>query len=135
MADTVEKQLSDAAFGGCASEVSSLLRNNPEINVNWTNDYNWTLLHVASYRGRVEVVKLLLAHLAIDVNVKNDEGQTPLSFGCEKGRVSVVRVRLKDPRVDVTLDPGDALHCGTHRIEDIKRDLSGSLQVVETWET
>ena len=120
--------MSDAAFDGCASEVSSLLRNNP--------DYNWTLLHVASYRGRVEVVKLLLAHLAIDVNVKNDEGQTPLSFGCEKGRVSVVRVRLKDPRVDVTLDdPGDALHCGTHRIEDIKRDLSGSLQVVETWET
>jgi len=34
MSDPVEKKLFDAAENGCASEVSALLRDYPEINVN-----------------------------------------------------------------------------------------------------
>ena len=106
MADPVEKKLYNAAEGGNASEVSSLLRDHPEINVNWTDpDYTqWTALHVASIRGHAEVVKLLLAHPDVDVNIKDDGGQTPFSLGCLRGEVSVVEVLLKDPRVNVTLD-------------------------------
>ena len=107
MSDSVGKNLYDAADNGRVSEVSSLLRDNPDINVNWTSDSQWTFLHTASRNGYVEVVKLLLAHPAIDVRVKNYIGQTPLSFACEKGQVSVVELLLKDPRVDVTLDDND----------------------------
>ena len=104
MSDPVEKILIEAATDGLVSEVSSLLKNNPEINVNWTDSTRWTPLHAASSRGHVEVVKLLLAHPNIDVNSRKYYGQTPLSLGCENGHVSVVRSLLKDPRVDVTLD-------------------------------
>ena len=92
MDNTVGSQLLDAARDGRVSEVSSLLSDQPEINVNWTNEDHWTPLSVASLRGHVEVVKLLLAHPNINVNLKNCGGQTPLSKGCQYGQVSVVEV-------------------------------------------
>ena len=105
MSDSVEKQLYFAAGYNRASEVSSILRDNPNFNVNQAHDENkWTSLHNASLNGHVEVVKLLLAHPNIDVNLKCSNGQTPFSFGCEEGQVSVVEVLLKDPRVNVILD-------------------------------
>ena len=98
----------DAAEGGRASEVSSLLRDHPEINVNHSNDtLQRTALHIASLNGREEVVKRLLAHPDINVNVRDRGGLTPISFGCYYGQVSVVRELLKDPRVDITLEDND----------------------------
>jgi len=100
----LEKQLYKAAEDDNFSEASSPLRDHPEINVNWTDEYQWTPLHTASYSGHVEVVKLLLAHPDIDVNLKESSGLTTLSFGCYCDHVSVVEVLLKDPRVDVSLE-------------------------------
>jgi len=85
-------------------KIQSLLRDNPDINVNWAVFAQWTALHAACWSGQVEVVKLLLAHPDINVNLKDNVGQTPFSLCCERGHVSVVQVLLKDPRVDVTLD-------------------------------
>jgi len=104
MSDPVEKILHFAAEKGRVSEVSSVLRDHPEINVNRTNEYQWTPLHAAAFNGRVEVVKLLLAHPDINVNMKNIYGATCLSLSCLNDSVSVVRMLLEDPRVDVTLD-------------------------------
>jgi len=106
MSDPVEQKLYDAARAGRASEVSSLLRDYPEINVNWTNDIQWTALHAASFKGHAEAVKLLLAHPDIKVNLKNDDGQTPLSLACE-GSMDVFRLLWKDPHIDVTLEDRD----------------------------
>jgi len=103
MSASVEEKLYEAVWDGRAFEVSSLLRDYPEINVNWT-DNHWTPLHITSFFGFVEVVKLLLAHPHIDVNLENDDGQTPLLLACHSGNESVFEVLLKDPRVDVTLD-------------------------------
>ena len=105
MSDPVGEKFYVAAEAGRVAEVSCVLRDHPEINVNWTNtDTLWTPLHIASLNGHVEVVKLLLDHPAIDVNMKNNQGPTPFSNGCYRGYVSIVRLLLKDPRVDVTLD-------------------------------
>ena len=104
MSDPVERKLFDATWKGLASEVSSLWSDHPEINVNRTDEIQWTPLHTASLNGQAEVVKLLLAHPNIRVNVRDSYGQTPLVLGCQYGDVSVVEVLLKDPRVDVTLD-------------------------------
>ena len=125
MSESVGKKLYEAADGGLASEVSSLLRDHPEIKVNWTNSIQWTALHAASYKGRVEAVKLLLAHPDISVNLKNRDGRTPLSLGCCNGRLSVVEVLLKDPRIDATLDDNDgctplwnASQYGNHEVSE-----------------
>ena len=87
MSASVGRKLFDAAYGGRVAEVSSLLRDHPEIKVNWKQGGGWTPLHAASYNGHVEVVKLLLAHPGINVNVKNKDGEIPLSFGCLDGCV------------------------------------------------
>ena len=102
----MEQKLWDAARYGHISEVSSLLRDHPEIDVNWTDNGNLiTALHAASFRGHVEIVQLLFAHLDINVNVKTtDFGVTPLLVACQSGYLSVVQLLLKDPRVDVTQD-------------------------------
>ena len=83
------------------------MRDHPEIDVNWTDEDQWTALHVASYNDHAEVVKVLFAHPNITVNVRNEGGQSPLSIGCRYGHESIVKVLLKDPRVDVTLDDED----------------------------
>ena len=106
MSDFWGKKLDNATKHGRDSEVSFLLRDHPDINVNWANPdfHQWTVLHNASFYSHVEVIKLLLTHPSINVNLKNNFGQTALSCGCEYGQVSVVRLLLKDPRVNVTLD-------------------------------
>ena len=103
MSHSVGMQLFCAAVGNRVSEISSLLKDHPEIDVNWTDSTRWTALHFACRKGHVEIVKLLLAHPKIDVNLRSSNGDTPLSFGCWSGRVSVVRLLLEDPRVDVKL--------------------------------
>ena len=123
MSDLVGKKLYLASYNGLASEVSSLLRDHPEINVNWADSDKWTALHVAAFSGHVHIAKLLLAHPDIDVNVKNRFEQTSFLRGCQTGVVSVVQVLLKDPRVDVTLDDNNgctplwwASRCGKHEV-------------------
>jgi len=110
MSRRVKFHFFEAVDRGLASEVSSLLRDHPEINVNCTTSERrppseqWTALHAASEFGHVEVVKLLLAHPNINANLKDGFGRTPFSLGCRSGQVSVVQVLLKDLRVDVTLE-------------------------------
>ena len=93
-----------AAYDGLTSEVSSLLRDHPEIDVNWADDDQYSALHSALLKGHVEVVKLLLAHPDIKVNLKNQSGRTPFLLACSFGKVTVVQLLLNDPRVDVTLE-------------------------------
>jgi len=103
MTHTFEKKLCDAALKGRVSDVSSLLKDHPDLDVNWEVSQS-TPLHRASKNGHVEIVKLLLAHPVIHVNVKNNYGETPFSLACLNGFVGVVCLMLKDPRVDVALD-------------------------------
>ena len=103
----MEQHLHEAIEEGDEARVLSLVKNNPKLDVNWADVEQWPSLHVASFSGHVEVVKLLLAHPNIGVNRKTLIGQTPFSKGCELGCVSAVRLLLKDPRVDVTLDDYD----------------------------
>ena len=98
-----EKRLNAAVENNRASEVSSLLRAHPEINVNWMDEDEWAAIHYASSNGHDGVVKVLLAHPDINVNLKNKNGQTSISLGCQFGYVSVVQLLLKDSRVDVIL--------------------------------
>jgi ankyrin repeat protein len=52
-----------------------LLERGTDVNIRTTKE--WTLLHAASFWGRLEIAKLLLDHGA-NPNVENDQGLTPL---------------------------------------------------------
>jgi len=108
MTDPVEQKLCRASEDGCVEEVLSLLSDNPGLDVNWAEpETYWTSLHLASFYGHVEVVKLLLAHPHINVNVLTSFKCSPFLLCCDNGHTSVVQMLLKDPRVDITLEDDD----------------------------
>jgi len=103
----MEQQLNEAARYGGDEVIEAILRDHPDVDVNWRDGkHAWTALHHASLFSHIEVVKLLLAHPTINGNVSEESGRTPLSFGCESGRVSVVKL-LKEPHIDVKLADND----------------------------
>ena len=55
----------------------------------------WTVLHVASFKGKVEVVKLLLEKGCMQVDEKDNEGYTALHCAAEMRHKEVVGVLLE----------------------------------------
>ena len=65
----IERKFSDTAYDGRVEDLEVMLKVHPGLNVNCTDEDQWTPLHWASLKGHIEVVKLLLAHPDIAVNV------------------------------------------------------------------
>ena len=90
----------DLARNGDAAGVAESLRQG--LRVDARDEKGNTLLMLASYHGRAEVVKLLLdAGAATDL--RNDKGQTPLGGVAFKGHVEIARLLLAagaDPKAD-----------------------------------
>ena len=63
-------------------------------------DYN-TALIIASYSGKVAIVKELLAHPGINVNHANLAGETALIGASMVGQVAIVKELLKHPVINV----------------------------------
>ena len=92
----------DLARQGKAAELSALLKDG--LGVNLRDAKGNTLLMLASYHGRSEVVKLLLKSGAT-VDHRNDKGQTPLGGVAFKGYVEIATLLL-DAGADPLADQG-----------------------------
>jgi len=79
---SIELLLVILAERGEVTVVEKILREKPDVNVNWMLHGNWSALHKACIYGHDNVVALLLAHPKIDVNVKCYYGYTPLLLDC-----------------------------------------------------
>ena len=60
--------------------------------INGRNDANMTPLHMASFDGRVDHVRLLLAWGGADLHAKSGFGSTPLQFAIRNGHVEIQRL-------------------------------------------
>jgi len=75
-----------------------------------------TVLHLASYYGHSDIIKLLLSHPMIDVNLRCEGSLTPYLLACFSRRAEAAIELVKDPRVDLSpLDPNDTLVCEAAR--------------------
>ena len=69
-----------------------LLLGHQDVDVNQTNKYGQTPLHVACESKSIwdeEVVELLLSHESIQVNRTNNDGQTPMQIAERKGSTDI----------------------------------------------
>ena len=92
----------DLARKGDAADLGALLKGG--LAVDARDAKGNTLLMLASYHGRAEVVKLLLKSRAT-VDLRNDKGQTPLGGVAFKGYVEIATLLL-DAGADPVADQG-----------------------------
>ena len=76
-------------------------------NVNAKNEYGWTPLHIAAWKGHPKVVKLLIKAGA-KVNATKDDGWTPLHLAARWGNTEISKLLIdKGANVNATNDDGD----------------------------
>ena len=117
-----------ASEAGKVEDVKEILRNNPNLDVNWRNpgEVN-TALYVACERGCASIVSILLAHPNIDVNVEDGSGYTPFKRVCSEGYTSCVRLLLGDSRVKVN-EPNDRGDTPLYLVAFL-----GSFDIIKWW--
>ena len=92
----------DLARNGDATGLGALLKGGLQVDARDAKGN--TLLMLASYHGRAEVVKLLLKS-GTTVDLRNDKGQTPLGGVAFKGYVEIATLLL-DAGADPLADQG-----------------------------
>ena len=95
----------EAASKGNMAKLQALADDNPGkknvLNFKVQERYGRTPLVIASYYGKLEAVKFLLATKGVDPNMGTAYGATPLHFAAHRGHLDVVNVLLADRRVKV----------------------------------
>lgn len=99
-----------AASGGDVSMAEFLLTRGAEVNPQWEGE---TPLHWASYDGRYEIVRCLLAHGA-DPNLTDGQGMTPLAWAA---KVDHGNVRVLEALLDANADASIASESGRTPLE------------------
>ncbi|GFO13412.1 ankyrin [Plakobranchus ocellatus] len=82
----------DACANGDCKKVSELLLNNFDVNAKTSE--GWTGLHLASYKGHVDIVTILLNYDA-NIDMQDKKGFTALMYACQEGHENTVKVLLK----------------------------------------
>lgn len=67
----------------------------PGTDLNPTNDYGHSSLHVAAMHGSHDIARLLLEREGVEMDSKDRDGRTPLSWAVEEGYVEVVQMLLE----------------------------------------
>ena len=104
--EVIGKLLLSAAKGGDTNTVISLLRDNPNIDVNYrkANSYYMgsTALHYAAEYGHTEVCRILLSNSNIDINAKDNYEWTALHWAAYRGRTECCRVLLSNSNMTIS---------------------------------
>ena len=108
----------DAAEGGYAKIVASMLQNDPEL-ISSKDCYDRTPLHCAASGGHKDLEKLLLSRGA-DINATDYQGYTPLHWAAQNGHREAAEVLLSnkadpDSRGDEGVTPLDLAAENNHK--------------------
>ena len=92
--------------GGNSTEVLSVLRSDPNIEINYQDKDGNTALHlmsVSSWRASPEVLQAYLTYPKADINIKNKSGNTPLHVAAWFGNHRTVSLLTEDARTKVNV--------------------------------
>lgn len=128
--------LYNAAYAGNCDKMKTLItqyEGNSKV-LNWENPerYGRTPLIIASYYGKLEAVKLLLATPGVDPNKGSDFGATPLHFAAHRGHVSVVNALLADRRIKINVKATGGKWTGKTPLDTVfGMGMSGKPEIAE----
>ena len=95
-----------AAYHGHTETVRYLV-SVPEVDVNHSEDENFTALHIAAQNNHAEVVEVLI-DAGADIEAKDEDGSSPLHCACRRGALNAVKLLVKaGAEVCVTDNIGD----------------------------
>ena len=63
--------------------------------VNAQNEQGQTVLHLACFRGKIEIVEVVLAASNIDMCLRDKKGCTPLHIACQRGFLGIVELLVR----------------------------------------
>jgi ankyrin repeat protein len=85
-----EKELYNAVDIGNIETVQTLLTQG--VNVNSKHQFGWTVLHVATNKAHIEILKILLSREGVDFCSKDNSGKNALHLAANKRNVELVKV-------------------------------------------
>ena len=91
-----------------AADICEWLLQQPGIDIDCSDVYGQTAMHLACVCGSVEVLRVLLAAQSQgSINKRDNSGYTPLMYASVNGRVECVRMMLSVAGVDLETRDGD----------------------------
>ncbi|CAG2228881.1 ANK [Mytilus edulis] len=85
-------------------DVSKILLDK-DADINCANDYGWSALHIASFKGLIVIVELILKRNCKTLDSKISTGATPLYLACEIGN-DVIALTLLQNNAEVNCGTG-----------------------------
>jgi ankyrin repeat protein len=95
----IEDKLFQACKTGNVESVIEVLKDE-NIDLNKSNNHEWTALQLACANGHLDIVKLLLEDERVGINKGDNCASTPLHFACLNGHLDIVKLLLADERLD-----------------------------------
>jgi hypothetical protein len=74
----------------------------PALNINTTNIFGMTALHIVCVNNNTDALKMLLTSTDVLVNSKDKDGDTPLICAIKFAHRAVLKILLDDDRVELT---------------------------------
>lgn len=100
----VQDNIQESVLSGAALTddvlIIKLLLQHKDIDINLSNFFNKTPLHLVVESGHIEAATLLLGHPSIDVNRK-DADETALHKAIKNGNPKILQALLRHPNIDV----------------------------------
>lgn len=89
-----EKSIEDFIRDGNTDKLKKLLKNVDPIDLNSLDENGLGLIHWASDRGNLEVLKIILTTKGIDIDLQDSEGQTALFYASSCGHKTCLQLLL-----------------------------------------
>lgn len=84
---SINKQLYLSVKNGDVKQTKIHILNGESVNS--CDEDGWSIMHIATWYGYLEIIKLL-NYYGADVNISCNEGNTPLLLACQKGLLEIV---------------------------------------------
>lgn len=121
--DDSEKSIEDFIREGNIEKLQELLRTVDPVELNSLDENGLGLIHWASDRGNLDILKIILNAKDININLQDSEGQTALFYSSSCGHKSCVRLLLEHGANKEILDNEESSCIDVAYDDEIKKIL------------